>query len=1043
MELAEVLEWLGWGYAAQGRHPAALAAVRRRVALDPLHEPAHRQLMQLYVEAGQQGEALRQYGVCVQILQDELGIPPSPETNALLEAIKAGKMQPARSPASQNSRLPQKEARPEPAPGWRGASHETPPADTPPIFLTSQAPSPVAERTVFVARRVQLMQLRNTLNRMLAGKGQIHFIIGEAGSGKTSLLHEFARQAQETVPDLVVAGGVCSAYAGIGDPYLALREILAMLSGDVESRWLAGAISRHQALRLWSLLPHTVEALLDEGPNLLDTFVQGAALASRARLHSPTAQAWRTRLQMHLAQEQRRTLDQSRIFEEYTRVLCSLARSRPLLLLLDDLHWADASSLNLLFHLGRHLGSSRVMVIGAYRPEDVALGWHGKPHPLGEAVQEFQQQYGDIHTRLESEATAEGRHFVDALLDITPNQLDEAFRQALFRQSGGHAFFTSELLRDLQERGTLVQDEGGEWRKGSTLDWRVLPVRVEGVIARRLERLDARAREVLSVASVAGEDFTAEAVARVLALDERQLVQLLGNELGRRHRLVQAQEVRSLGPRRLSLYRFRHNLFQTYLYNSLDVAEQQYLHEAIGTALEELYGEEQGQLARIAGQLAHHFQQAGQVEKAIAYRLLAGKQAVQVAANQEAMDHLQTGLALLQTLPDSLENMRQELALQLALGVPVTALQGYGHSDVERIYSRAYALGLHLGETDQLFPALYGLCRMAGIRGELQATRGFGQQLLDLAQKTQDSSQAIEAYRTAGINSHHLGEFATARPLLEQVLALYDPQQHGHHAYLFGHDPAVSCLGYLSHLLWLLGYPVQAQEKVQQLLQFVQTLDHPFSTGHAYVFGAAILAQWRREAPLVQNLAQVGIALAAEHRFPFWQAMGDVLLGWSLAQQGQLATGIDQMHNGLARWHAGEAKLFTPYFLGLLAEGYSWAGEFGAGLDALDNALALVEQTGERWCEAELHRLRGELQWLQGAPPVEVETQFQQALLLARVQQAKSLELRASISLCRLWRSQDKRGEARLLLAAIYGWFPEGLDTADLKEARTVLEELA
>jgi predicted ATPase/DNA-binding SARP family transcriptional activator len=1042
MELGEVLELLGWGYAAQGVYSTALTYARRRVELDPLHEPAHRQLMQLYAQAGQQGDALRQYSACLQILQAEFRAPPSLETTALLEAIKTGSIGTARKSVIQSSEVRRESAPPDEPQLLSASSHVSAAEHVLPVFLTPQPPSASTETSVFVARRLQLMQLRHLLNHASLGQGQVVFVTGEAGSGKTALLHEFARQAQEAMPDLVVANGVCNAYTGMGDPYLAFREILAMLTGDVESRWLAGAISRGQAWRLWSLFPRAVDLLLDVGPNLIDTFIQGSALTSRALLYPPD-QPWRERLQAQLVHGQQQRPEQRRLFEEYGHVLRSLAVSHPLLLVLDDLHWADASSLSLLFYLGRQLGRSRIMVVGAYRPEDVAQGWRGEPHPLTEIIHEFQRQYGDIQVPLESDANAEGRYFVDALLDVAPNRLDEAFRQALFRQSSGHALFTSELLRDLQDRGVLVKDETGVWVKGLDLDWSVLPAQVEGVIARRLDRLDAQAREVLSVASVEGENFTAEVVAHVLGLDERQLVRLLGSELDRRHHLVQAQEVRLLGSRRWSRYRFRHNLFQRYLYTSLDEAERMYLHETVGTLLEAFYGEQPEPLALIGAQLAYHFQQAGRVEKAIEYRLLAGQQAVQVAANQEAVDHLQAGLALLQTLPDTPERMRRELALQLTLGVPVTALRGYAHAEVERVYTRAHALGLQLGETKQLFPALYGLCRMAGMRGELRAAQVFNRQLMDLAQSTQELPLLMEAYRTSGINTYHLGELVAARTVLAQSLALYDPQQHNAHAFVYGHDPAVSCLGYLGHILWLLGYPTQAQAKGQELFQLAQNLSHPFSLGHTYIYGTAILAQLRREAPAVQQLAQAGIALATEHKFPFWQTMGTVLLGWSLAQQGQTTLGIAQMSDGIVNWQTGGAKLLVPYFLGLLAQAYGWVGQFDKGLDAIDQAFAVVEQTGERWYEAELHRLRGELRWLAGASEAEVETLFQSACAVAGQQQAKSLELRATMSLCRLWHKQGKRSVAHALLTEVYDWFSEGFDTSDLQEAGALLEALA
>jgi predicted ATPase len=543
--------------------------------------------------------------------------------------------------------------------------------------------------------------------------------------------------------------------------------------------------------------------------------------------------------------------------------------------------------------------------------------------------------------------------------------------------------------------------------------------------------LDARLRTLLTVASVEGEEFTAEVVARVEAYDERQLVQRLGNELDRQHRLVRAQEVRHLGRSRLSR-----------LYHTLTPAERTYLHEAVGVALEELYGIQEAARRLIAAQLARHFQEAGLTDKAIDYRLLAGQQAVQIAANQEAITHYQAGLALLSTLPNTPEHAQRELTLQIALGVPVTALRGYAHPDVEPIYTRAATLSAQLGETAQRFPALYGLWRMYVSRGALSAGEAIGNQLMALAQQTQDLDWLVEAYRAVGINAFHLGDLRRARQLLAQGLQLYDRQRHGGHAFLYGHDPAVSCLGYLAHTLWLLGYPDQALARVQEVLQLADELDHPFSRGHALTIDAGILYQLCREVAATQAVAQQGVALANEHRFPLWQAVGNILSGWTVAAEGQNTAGLTAMQEGLAHLSTIGVSFFVPYFLGVLAETAGQGGQIATGLTHISEAMGMIGRTSERWYEAELHRVHGELLLAAGAPVAEVETHLQQSLVLAQQQAAKSLELRTTMSLCRLWQRQGWYSEAHALLAAIYGWFTEGFTTRDLLEARSLLMAL-
>jgi DNA-binding SARP family transcriptional activator len=681
----EALHNLAGCHEELGEYERALQHAWRQVDLDPWREKAHRQLMRLLALSGQRGAALAQYETCRRLLSEELGVEPAEETTRLYEQIRDGELQ---------ALVPSPVLYPDLA-------------AEPPTFLTEEEPVEV-ERAVFVARERELAQLGGFLDLALADQGRVVFITGEAGSGKTALVQEFTRCAQDAHADLVVANGNGNAYTGIGDPYLPFREVLGLLTGDVEAGWAAGAITREHARRLWNTLPFAAQALVEAGPDLIDTFVPGTALVERAVACAPGPVDWLTRLN-ELVKRKATGLgapspQQSDLFEQYTKVLKALARQGPLLLVLDDLQWADAGSISLLFHLGRQLAGSRILIIGAYRPEEVALGRDGERHPLEPVVNEFQRHFGDIAVNVDQ---AESRDFVEAFLDSEPNRLGLPFREMLYRQTRGHPLFTIELLRGLQERGDLVQNSEGRWIEGPALDWETLPARVEAVIAERIGRLPQPLRDALQAASVEGETFTAEVVARVRAADEREMVGRLSGELDRRHRLVRAQGILRMDSQRLSRYRFRHILFQKYVYNSLDKVERVHLHEAAGTALEALYGEGAEEIAAIAPQLAWHFQEAGITEKAIDYLRQAGDRAVRLSANEEAIAHFTRGLALLETLPDTPERAQGELALRLALAAPLQATRGYAAPEVGHVYARARQLCQQIGDTPQVFPTLW------------------------------------------------------------------------------------------------------------------------------------------------------------------------------------------------------------------------------------------------------------------------------------------------------------------------------------------------
>jgi DNA-binding SARP family transcriptional activator/predicted ATPase len=1006
----EALGQLASYFKDRAEYEAALRYAWRQVELEPWYEEGHCQLIQLLALDGQRGAALAQYEVCCRLLAEELGVEPTAEMKRLYEQIRTGSF-------GKDAQL------------------------ISPLPLSLPAPQPVSAPPLCVVREAELARLDDFLHKALAGQGRVVFVTGGPGRGKTILIQAFARQAQAAHSDLLVVGGKGNAYTGAGDPYLPFREVLEQLTGDMEAIRAVGVITPEQADRLQQLLPRSSQILLEVGPDLIGTFLSGEALLRRAAAYPPPSQPtdWLVRLKQHL-EKQTPLLNssprlQSNLFEQYTRLLRMLADQNPILLFLDDLQWADLSSINLLFHLGRRLEGSRILIVGAYRPAEIAAGGQ-KHHPLEPVVNEFKRQFGAVEIDLSQTGT---RRFVDALLDTEPNCLGAAFRQTLYRQTGGHPLFTVELLRGMQERGDLVQDQTGRWIEGPALDWETLPARVEAVIAERIDWLPESLREILTVASVEGETFMAEVVARVRAAEPQKVVHHLSDQLERVHRLVVAQGVCQQADQHLSLYRFRHFLFQKYLYTHLDPAERVYLHEAVGLALEQLYGEATDE---VAVQLARHFQEAGLVGKAITYLYRAGEQAVRLSANEEAIAHFRRALALLETLPVSPERARQEIDLQLALAVPYLVSKGYGAPEVGQAYTRAQELCQQVEDTTHLFPVLWVSHSFYGSRGEFQKSYKIAERFFNLAKQTQDPLLVAQAHYMLGTSQFYLGRLAPARSALEQIIGFYDPQQHRDLVLLYGHDIGVDSLSWLSWALWLLGYPDQAWQRSQEALALAEKLEHPLTQACALGFASMIFYNCCRNPHMIQDLAETCIRLSVEQGFPYWLAHGMICRGWARAKQGAIEAGLAEMRQGLIDRTATGVELAQSLFLAILAEAYGKAGQTEAGLSLLAETLEIICQRQERFYEAEIYRLKGELLVQTGAE-TEAEACFLQAVEIARQQQAKSLELRATLSLGRLWQKQELSDQAKQMLAEIYGWFSEGFDTADLQEARTLLAELS
>lgn len=611
-----------------GEYQAGVAFATRLVEMDPLSDAGQRQLMRLLALSGQRGAALSQYERFKLLLFQELNVDPEAETTRLQRQIQAGELLALV--------------------GRKLVKH--PAVVHLPAYLQSER-ADATPPSVFVGRELELENLEAGLHEAIAGVGRLRFVIGSPGQGKTLLMEEFARRATATHHDLLMVRGGCSAFCGAGDSYLPFRDVLAMLTGDLVQKFSAGLINLEQARRLWKALPVTLLAIQERGPDLVGVLVPGNELYTRAAL---ALDGQPDRLE-HLTKLVQRDppapgeLKLAAIFDEYLNVLCNLAQQHPLLVLLDDLQWADTASINLLFHIGRRIQAGRILLIASYRAEEVVLAEDDRGGMLARALAEFKRQYGDIWIDLGTATERHGRAFVDAYLDTEHNRLAEPFRKALFEHTGGHPLFTVELCRSLQERGILVRDPDHHWQVQGVLNWNDLPARVEGVVEARLGRLDEDQRAALLAAAVEGEEFTLQVVAEVCGKDEHWMLRQVSAEAGQANRLVREIGVSTINGRRLYHYRFSHGLYRDYLYQHLDGINRQWLHGQVGAALERFYADKADM---IATRLGWHYREAGEIEKAIHYLLLAGDQAHARYAYTEAILFYQQAVNLLKESAD-------------------------------------------------------------------------------------------------------------------------------------------------------------------------------------------------------------------------------------------------------------------------------------------------------------------------------------------------------------------------------------------------------
>jgi predicted ATPase/class 3 adenylate cyclase len=845
----------------------------------------------------------------------------------------------------------------------------------------------------FVGRRSELEQMRKALEHAKAGHGQIVGVMGEPGVGKSRLCYEFKLIGQSgclVLETFSVSHG--KAYA-----YLPLIELLKnyfhLTVQDDERR-------RREKI---------TGKVLTLDRNLEDTLPYVFALLGIAEPLSSLAQ-------MDPEIRRRRT------FEAMKRLLVRESLNQPLMLIFEDLHWLDNETQSFLALLSESVAPANILLLVNYRPE-YRHAWGHKTY------------YTQV--RLDPLEAADAQALLSTLLGEDPAL--QPLKRFILEKSEGNPFFMEELVQALYEQGVLRRGaDGGAPAVARSLIDLHLPATVQGVLASRIDRLPPAEKALLQTLSVLGKEFAWSLLRQVVETPADALPQLLSH--------LQAAEFIYEQPAFPEVeYSFKHALTQEVAYNSVLIERRKVLHERIAQAMEALF---HSRLEDYYGDLAHHYTRSGNTQKAVEYLQLAGQQAGQRSAYIEAIGHLTTALELLQTLPDTPERAQRELGLQIALGPPLAASKGFSTPEVEKAYTRARELCQQIGETSQLFPVLFGLWRFYLVRQELQTTRALGEQLLNLAQSAQDPTLLMVAHNALGTSLFDLGECSSARAHLEQSIALHDPLQHSSVAFIYGVDPGVHGLSRAARALGVLGYSDQALQRISEALALAQKLSHPFSLAFALV-AAALLHADRREERTTQERAEALIALSTEQGFPFWLPPGTVLRGWALAAQGQVAEGIAQMRQGVAARRATGTETGPLRFLALLAEAYGRGGQPEEGLTALAEALTVVDKTGQRLYEAELYRLKGTLT-LQSQVPSrrsqveeEAEQCFCQAIDIARRQSAKSLELRAVMSLGRLWNERGKRDEARQMLAKIYGWFTEGFDTRDLQEAKALLDELS
>jgi class 3 adenylate cyclase/predicted ATPase len=825
----------------------------------------------------------------------------------------------------------------------------------------------------FIGREQELGYLIERWEMVKDGVGQGVVLVGEPGIGKSRLADMMREWLADERPTVLDARG--SAYSQSSAFYAAidLVEHLLELDGNAAE----------------TVTPEALEAAADRYG-----LARGDVVPWLAGLLSVRCDEGYAQPALSPQTRKQRTLD------AVHRVFVAASAVRPLCLIVEDLHWIDPSTLELLTLLAEHGAAARIFMLLTARPEFV-VPWSPQAHVTHITLNRL--------TRRQSIAMVERLTGGRAL---PPEVLTH-----VIAKTDGIPLFVEELTKAVLE-SDLLRDKGDHYELVSTLPSLTIPATLQDSLTARLDRLGS-AKGVAQVAAVLGREFTYELLHTVAGLADTALRR--GVE-----QLVAAELVHDVHDAPVRTYSFKHALVQDAAYHSLLRSTRQRYHRRTAEVLVERFPAVSATEPEL---VAHHFTEAGLADSAITYWQRAGQRAVERSANVEAIGHMQKAPELVGTRPDTAERSLAELELQTTLGSVLMAVDGYAAPEVERAYDRARELCEQLGDESKLFSTLRGLWGVHVVRANLRRALELGQQCLTLAQRAPRPIARVWAHYALGMTLFQLGRPAEARPHLQDALAAYDRDKRPTQRAL--QDPGVACLSYTANVLWHHGYADQARRTSREAIALARTLDHPFTLAYALVL-AAVNCQFCHEVDEMETLVEAASALSSEHGITYFVAWAPILHGWTLAARGKIDEGIAEQRRGIDAYVATGAALALPYFLVLLADSHRLGGQTQEGLSVLTEAQALVNRTDERWVEPEIKRLRGEL--------LLDEQLLRQALDAATHQQQTLLALRAALSLGRLHRAQGRADEARVLVGDLYRGFTEGFDTRDLREASAFLE---
>ncbi len=842
-----------------------------------------------------------------------------------------------------------------------------------------------------LAREQEMARLDELLTRAEAGEQQTVFLVGEPGIGKTTLVEAFLKEALDS-RRAQVAQGQSIQHRGAGEAYMPVFEALSGLCRGPDKDANIALLLRHAptwvAQMPWLLEPAEYEAL-------------------QQRVVGTTRE---------------------RMLREAVEALGELASRKTFVLALEDLHWSDHSTVDLIAHLARRK-NSRLMVIATYRAADA----QASEHPVHSLAQE-------LSLRGEAQQLSLGplpAFAVEGYLRgrFPGSRPQEGLAELLCERAAGNPLYVIAIVDSWATEGAVLESEGALTTVAPAAELlRRIPPTLQLLVEQRFAQLTIDNQRLLEAASVAGLQFTAAEAAAASEVTLEDADTLL-TALARNGQFIEAAGEAAWHDGTVSGgYRFLHEFYQEALYHRLPAARRSLLHRAIGDRLEKGYGPA---AADIASQLAVHFLNGRDDTRARRYLHLSADIAMQRAGHEEAMSQLRSALKLLERATESRERHHEEAVLLIKLATCVAATRGWADLEVESSSRRAYEIATDIGDPDLLSRATYALASFYEIRGDYQKSDELVNQHLELQSELEGEGR-VDSYELLACSLFHQGMFEGSLSNAERGVGLYNPQHHNPLA-AYGDHPGVACHDWAALSLWFLGYPDEALARAREAMTLAEDPYNFYSLANARV-QFAVVHQLRREAAPCEQWADATVSLSTRYGYAYRTGMGMILGGWARASQGRTEEGISRITNGLGVVLATGAEMDDAYFLGLLAEAHIFAGDPVRALAVVEDALGRITRGRNFFYEAELHRLRGRATLDSSGDTALAKRAFRRAFEIARAQKARSSELRAALALAGLDIEGKDRQGALAELARVYGQFKDGLETRDLVEARALLD---